>query len=59
MRRRLGRESAKTPTTTLRELNASVAQMGDMGVLTRSVFMALYQSKLYGSGKEKAAAEKS
>uniref|UniRef100_A0A8P4FYI4 Transposase Tc1-like domain-containing protein n=1 Tax=Dicentrarchus labrax TaxID=13489 RepID=A0A8P4FYI4_DICLA len=46
-RRRLVREATKTPTTTLKELKASVAQMGET-VHTTTVSRVLHQSKLYG-----------
>lgn len=46
-RRRLMREATKTPTTTLKEFKASLAQMGKT-VHTTTVARALHQLKLYG-----------
>ena len=46
-RRRLVREATKTPMTTLKELQASAAEMGET-LHTTTVARVLHQSKLYG-----------
>ena len=46
-RRKLVREATKTPTTTLKELKASVAQMGET-VHSTTVAQVFHKSKLYG-----------
>ena len=46
-RRRLVREATKTPMTTLKELQASAAEMGET-LHTTTVAQVLHQSKLYG-----------
>ena len=46
-RRRLVREATKTPMTTLKELQASAAEMGKT-LHTTTVARVLHQSKLYG-----------
>src|SRR4029434_6551795 len=51
-RRRLVREATKTPMTTLKELQASAAKMGE------TVARVLHQSKLYGRAKRKPLLKK-
>ena len=46
-RRRLVREATKTPMTTLKELQASAAEMGET-LHTTTFARVLHQSKLYG-----------
>src|SRR4029434_4843941 len=46
-RRRLVREATKTPMTTLKELQASAAEIGET-LHTTTVARVLHQSKLYG-----------
>ena len=46
-RRRLVREATKTPMTTLKELQASAAEMGET-LHTTTVARVFHQSKLYG-----------
>ena len=48
-RRRLVREATKTPITTLKELQASAAEMGEI-LHTTTVPPVIHQSKLYGRG---------